>query len=68
MAGGEVDLVVEERFGPDGVLTAATVRLGDQRLTVNPADVQAGRLEPRPGVVLARDAGEAERTPPRCEP
>jgi anti-sigma factor RsiW len=67
-AGGEVALTVEERFGPDGRLLGATVRAGDQPVTVSDADIAAGRLEPLPGVVLARTAGEALSAAPRCEP
>jgi hypothetical protein len=66
--GGDVPLSVEERFGPDGRLLGATVRAGERRLAVSEADVEAGRLEPLPGVVLAPTAAEAERAPPRCEP
>lgn len=66
--GGEVALTVEERFGPDGRLLGATVRAGDQPVTVSAADVAAGRLEPLPGVVLARTAVEALGAAPRCEP
>jgi hypothetical protein len=66
--GGEVPLTVEERFGPDGRLLGATVRAGDQPLMVTEADVAAGRLEPLPGVVLARTAAEAVSVAPRCEP
>ena len=66
--GGEVPLTVEERFGPDGRLLGAEVRAGERRLVVSGADVEAGRLEPLPGVWLARTAAEAERAPPRCEP
>lgn len=67
-AGGDVPLIVEERFAPDGRLLGATVRAGDRRVTVSDADVAAGRLEPLPGVVLARTAAEAESAAPRCEP
>ncbi len=65
--GGEVPLSVEERFGPDGRLLGATVRAGERRITVSEADAAAGRLEPLPGVVLARTAAEAVSAPPRCE-
>ena len=67
-ADGEVPLAVEERFGPDGRLRGATVRAGDRLFTVSEQDVDAGRLEPLPGVVLAATAAEAASAPPRCEP
>jgi hypothetical protein len=67
-AAGDVPLTVVERYGPDGRLLQAEIRAGDQRLTVSPADVEAGRLEPLPGLLLARTAAEAVAAPPRCEP
>jgi len=67
-AGGEVALRVEERFGADGRLLGAVVRAGDRQFTIGDAELAAGRLEPLPGVVLARTAAEAEQAPPRCEP
>jgi hypothetical protein len=68
MAGGDVALRVEERFGADGRLLGATVRAGDQLFTTGDEELAAGRLEPLPGVRLARTAAEAERAPPRCAP
>jgi anti-sigma factor RsiW len=67
-AGTEAPLVVEERFGPDGRLLGATVTVGGRRFTIGDEAVEAGRLEPLPGVVLAPTAAEAERAPRRCEP
>jgi len=68
MGGGEVALRVEERFAADGRLQGATVRAGDQLFTTGDEELAAGRLEPLPGVLLARTAAEAERAPPRCAP
>jgi hypothetical protein len=65
---GDVPLTVVERYGPDGRLLLAEVRAGDRRLTVSSAEVEAGRLEPLPGLLLARTAAEAVSAPPRCEP
>ncbi len=67
-AGGEVSLRVEERFGADGRLQGGTVRVGERQFTVGVGELAAGRLEPLPGVVLARSAAEAELAAPRCEP
>jgi hypothetical protein len=67
-ADGELPLRVEERFDPEGRLRGATLSVGGRLITVSDGDVGAGRLEPLPGVVLARTALEAARAPPRCEP
>ena len=67
-AGGEVSLRVEERFGADGRLRGGTVRVGERQFTVGVEELAAGRLEPLPGVVLARSVAEAELAAPRCEP
>ena len=68
VAGGDVALRVEERFGADGRLLGATARAGDQLFTGGDEELAAGRLEPLPGVRLARTAAEAERAPPPCAP
>jgi anti-sigma factor RsiW len=67
-AAGEAPLTVEERFGADGRLVAATVRRGDQHVTVGPEEIAARRLEPLPGLVLARTVAEAEQPPAPCRP
>jgi len=68
MAGGDVALRVEERFGADGRLLGATARAGDHLFTGGDEELAAGWLEPLPGVRLARTAAEAERAPPPCAP
>ena len=67
VAGGEVALRVEERFGADGRLLGATARAGGRVFTGGDEELAAGRLETLPGVLLARTAAEAERAPP-CAP
>lgn len=65
---GGVEYQAEERFGPDGRLASATVRLGGRVVDLDDAALRAGGLTPWPGLRLAATAAEAEAAPPACGP